>query len=91
MSNGFPDDINESKAINISLATAIFVIILLTFIEGISLLIRTYVIEFSILFEKAAIMLVFVLVLSAITKYQELLIKWEIMLSRIKRRKKIKV
>jgi len=81
----FPDDLQESKAINISLATAIFVVPLLTFIELMGIFIRTYIPEFTIWLEKLVIIFILAIVLSVVSKNQRFLQKIEAILFRVKK------
>lgn len=80
----FPDDINESKAINISLTTGIFVVALLTFLE----LIYGTILEFIVLdplWFKVVTLGIFMFIMLKIVKGHNKVIKIEAWLRSLKR------
>lgn len=84
----FPDDVEESKSMNISLAAAIFVVILLTFIEFVGDIIRIYVPAYTHWLEKIVILVILAMVFREIVRGQEYIQKIEVFL--LKARKKSK-
>lgn len=87
MAERFPE-LEEEKSTNISLATGVFVIILLTFIQLISELLRAYIPSYTPWLEKLAIIIILWLVLREINKNQDYIKKLESFLLSIGKKKK---
>jgi len=83
----FPDSLEEGKATSISLLTAVFMAILLTFIAFLSELIRVYIPSFTPWLEKLLILIVLCFLLGWISKYHSYLISIESYLLSVKKKK----
>ena len=81
-------DLEEEKTTNISLATGIFVVILLTFIQLISELLRQYIPSYTPGLEKLLIILILWLFLREINKNHNYIKKLEKFLLSIGKNKK---
>ncbi|MBI4143282.1 hypothetical protein HY487_00190 [Candidatus Woesearchaeota archaeon] len=68
-----PDDINESKAVNVSLASSIFVIIILTFIELVVITLNAFGVRITPWLEKLLILLILILFLREVNRDNEFL------------------
>lgn len=82
-----PNDIQESKSVNISLATAVFVVIILTIIELISDIIRIYIPSFTSWLEKIIVIIILIFILRKINEDNEWINKIEGFLAKASKKK----
>ncbi|MFH0876519.1 MAG: hypothetical protein V1859_11375 [archaeon] len=83
----FPDDINDAKNINISLATGVFVVILITIVELLGSIIRAYIPSFTLWLEKLLILVLLILFFKCINKRHTFIQEVEGYLAKVSKKK----